>query len=385
MGAGSLAVLMLVRRFIPRLPRPIVAVVLASVAVKLFDLPVETIGTRFGGVPRTLPIPSLPHFSLAQARALIPEAASIGILTAIESLLSAVVGDGMTGGRHKSDCELVGQGIANIGSVLFGGIPATGAIARTVTNFKSGGRTPVAGMIHAVALLVILLVFAPYAGAVPLAALAAVLVIVAWNMAQIDHFRYLLRAPRGDMAVLLTTFGLTVLADLTVAVGVGMVLASFLFMKRMSEVSNISAITQEAAGGADELPENAGAGQPVDRKRVPRGVEVYEINGPYFFGVADRLKDTLNAVSRRPRVFILQMRSVPAIDGSGLHALEEFYDKCRRQGIVLLLAGVHARPLFALTKSGLIERVGVGNMFPNLETTLEHSRELVHRKPHGES
>lgn len=374
-GLGSLLVIVLFRRFIPRVPGAIVAVVLASAVVALLDLPVETIGSRFGDIPRTLPMPRLPNLEWSRIKELIPDATTIALLAAIESLLSAVVADGMTGHRHKADCELVAQGVANIGSVVFGGIPATGAIARTAANIKSGGKTPLAGMIHAVTLLLIMLLAAPWAKLIPLSTLAAILMVVAWNMSEIDHFRSILRAPRSDIAVLLTTFGLTVFADLTIAVGVGMVLASLLFMKRMSDVANISAITDELAA-EDEVDEGEPPDDPnaIARRTVPPHVEVYEINGPFFFGVADRLKDTLSAQERPPKVFILRMRRVPALDASGLHALEEFYHKCHRQGTRLLLSGVHAQPLIAFARAGFDRVIGEDNMFGNIDDALNAAR-----------
>ena len=374
-GAGSLALLIIIRKLAPRLPWGILAVIIGSLVVWVLRIPVETIGTRFGGIPRTLPSPHLPPFSFELAQQLMPEATTIAILAAIESLLSAVVADGMTGGRHKADTELVAQGVANIGAVIFGGIPATGAIARTTANVKSGGKTPVAGMIHALVLFLVMLLLAPLAKAIPLATLAAVLLVVAWNMSEIDHFRYVLRAPKSDMAVLLATFGLTVFTDLTIAVGVGMVLASMLFMKRMAEVSNISAITDELENGADVL--EAGDPNAISRRDVPPGVEVYEVNGPLFFGVADRLQDTLRGLEKPPKVFILRMRRVPAIDASGLHALEEFYKKCRNQGTTLILSGVHAQPLSAFMQVGFDKTVNRENMFGNIDNALNRARGLV--------
>jgi SulP family sulfate permease len=375
-GVGSLAALILLRRCAPRIPWGITAVVLGSLAVWLLAWPVETIGTRFGGIPRSLPAPHLPPIDLSMIRELIPEATTIAILAAIESLLSAVVADGMIGGRHRADCELVAQGAANIGSVLFGGIPATGAIARTAANVKSGGRTPVAGMIHALTLVGVMAVLAPLASAIPLATLSAVLLMVAWNMSEIDHFRYLLRAPKSDIAILLTTFGLTVFTDLTIAVGVGMVLASLLFMKRMAEVSNISAITREFADGDEDL---GAAKDPNDigKRLVPAGVEVYEINGPFFFGVADRLNDTLRGLERPPKVFILRMRRVPAMDATGLHALGEFHKKCQHQGTKLLLAGVHAQPLYVFISMGFDKMIGLENLFENIDGALNRARAIL--------
>ncbi len=380
-GFGSLAVIVLMRRFVPRVPGMIVAVVLASCAVSLLNLSdVATIGSKFGGIPRSLPTPHLPPLSFALIKELLPSALTIAMLAAIESLLSAVVSDGMTGFRHKSDCELVGQGIANIGSILFGGIPATGAIARTTANIKTGGRTPLAGMVHALTLLAIMMAAAPLAAKIPLATLAAVLVVVAWNMAEIDHFRYILRAPASDAAVLLATFGLTVFTDLTVAVGVGMVLASLLFMKRMADVSNISAITREFNDADEELGELKDPNSLV-RRELPPGVEFYEINGPLFFGVADRLKDTLRSLERPPKVFILRMRRVPAIDATGLHALVEFHEKCKRQGTVLLLSGVHAQPLVAFHRARFDEALGPDTMFANLDDSLDRAREILGLPP----
>jgi SulP family sulfate permease len=382
-GVGSLAVMMVLRKVWPRIPGAIVAVVLSAGLVWLLGWAtgaapaVQTIGTRFGGIPHSLPAPHMPQVSFALVKELIPSATTIAILCAIESLLSAVVSDGMTGYRHKSDQELVAQGLANIGSVFFFGLPATGAIARTVANIKAGGKTPVAGMLHAVFLLLFMLALAPLASMIPLAALAAVLLVVAWNISEIDHFRGLLRAPRSDVLVLLTTFGLTVFTDLTIAVGVGMVLASFLFMKSMADASNISSVTRELTNGDDEAEMMVGQlkdPSATAARRIPPGVEVYEIDGPFFFGVADRLKDTLNQFAKPPRVFILRMRRVPHIDATGLHALEEFHHKCRRQGIRLLLGGVHAQPLFEFARVGLDRTLGLENMFEDLDGALEAAR-----------
>jgi SulP family sulfate permease len=392
-GVGSLLVIILLRKLAPKVPGAIVVVVLAAVAVSVLGLDqgggVATIESRFGGIPRGLPTPVLPDFSqlsilgvLAKARDLIPEATTIALLAAIESLLCCVVADGMIGGRHKSNCELVAQGIGNIGSILFGGLPATGAIARTAANVKAGARTPLAGMIHSVFVLVVMLLLAPYAGKIPLATLAAVLVMVAYNMSELDHFRTLLRAPKSDIAVLLATFLLTVLTDLTVAVGFGMVMASLLFMKRMSEVTNIGNIADQ--GEEEEGRRDIGDisdPQSIARRDVPAGVEVYEINGPFFFGAADLLGDTLRSLERPPKVFILRMRRVPAVDATGLHALDEFHHKCRRQGTRLLLAGVHAQPIFAMQKYGLIEKFGEENLYGDIDSALNRARELLGLTP----
>jgi SulP family sulfate permease len=341
---------------------------------------VQTIGTRFGGIPSGLPVPHLPHFTFRMVQELAIPSMTIALLCAIESLLSAVVADGMTGYRHKSDTELVGQGFANIASAFCFGLPATGAIARTVANIKNGGLTPIAGILHAAFLLAFMLLAAKSASYIPLSALSAVLVVVAWNIAEVDHFRALMKAPRQDVAVLLVTFGLTVFFDLTLAVGVGMTLAAYLFMKRMSDVSNVSAITKEFGAASEEMEETISDlkdPESVSRADVPRGVEVYEIAGPFFFGVADRLKDTLNQFERPPRVFVLRMRKVPAIDATGLHALREFHGKCKRQGIRLLLSGVHAQPLFAIVQAGLDQEVGIENMFETLHDALVAARNVL--------
>jgi SulP family sulfate permease len=385
---GCILLMALMRRLVPWIPTYIVVVILATalVAVTGWDHShgVQTIESRFGGIPRSLPHFGLPHLnaSMGTLRQLIPSATTIALLAGIESLLSAVVADGMIGGRHKSNCELVAQGIANIGSVFFGGIPATGAIARTAANIKSGGRTPLAGLVHALTVLAVMLLLAPLAKRIPLAALAAILLMVAWGMSERDHFRTLFKAPRSDIAVLLTTFGLTVFADLTTAVGVGMVLASLLFMKRMSEVTGVGAIEAELIDQPDDLTGEADPNSLMKRD-VPAGVEVFEINGPFFFGVADRLKDVLRELERPPQVFILRMRRVPAIDASGMHALDEFYGKCKRQGTHLLLAGVHAQPMIALGKYGLLEKLGESNLFGNIDDALDRARQITGVAPHA--
>ncbi len=387
-GLGSLVVLALLRKYAPRVPSYIVAVLIATVIVAAFGLDerhgVQTIQSRFqsaaapSGIPQKLPsltLDPLKSLDWTHVRELIPSATTIALLAAIESLLCAVVADGMIGGRHKSNLELFAQGVANLGSVALGGIPATGAIARTAANVKAGGRTPVAGIVHAAVVLALMLLAAPYAGRIPLAALAAVLVMVAWNMSEREHFKHIFHAPRSDVAVLLTTFGLTVFADLTVAVGVGMVLAAMLFMRRMSEVTNIGLIRddledQEIIGG--EPDPNS-----VDRRDIPPHTEVYEINGPFFFGVAERLRDTLRGLAKPPRVLVLRMRRVSAIDASGMHALEEFHHKCHRQGTILLLSGVHAQPMFALARYGLLDKIGEENLFGNLDDALNRAREIL--------
>ncbi len=390
-GIGALLMLIALRRLAPRVPGAIIVVVAGAVLVSTLHLSakpgaggIETLGTRFGGIPSGLPAPHMPvklsswkDVSVAWNRAytLIPEATTIALLCAIESLLCAVVADGMIGGRHKSNCELVAQGIANIASIIFGGIPATGVIARTAANVKSGGRTPLAGMVHSATLLILMLLLAPYASQIPLAVLAAILIVVAWNMAEIDHFKSIFRA-RADRLVLLTTFGLTVLTDLTKGVGVGMVLAAFLFMKRMTDVTIVGGIRQEMEEKEDEFADLIDPNS-ITRRALPAHTEVYEINGPFFFGVADRLQDTLRGLERPPKVFILRMRRVPAVDATGMHALDEFQHKCRKQGTVLLLSGVHSQPIYAMTQYGLVDKIGMENMHANIDEALNHARQIV--------
>ena len=366
-GLGSLMALIVLRRFLPRLPGALIVVVLAGLIVTIFGIGTDTIGTRFGGIPRSLPAPHLPAFHPALIRELIPAALTIAILGSIESLLSAVVADGMTGRRHRSDTELVAQGVANVATSCFWGLPATGAIARTVANIRAGAISPVSGIVHAVTLLVVLLVAAPLAKAIPLASLSAVLLMVAWNMSEIDHFRWMLRSPRSDIIVLLATFGLTVLTDLTIAVMVGMVLASFLFMKRMADMSGVGSLGA-ADNGEDERP---------DLPMLPSGVEAYEVYGPLFFGSADRVRDTLAGLQRPPSVFILRLRHVLCIDATGLHALMELHEKCDRSGTRLVLSGVHTQPLMAMTKAGLDRLIGIDNMCGSIEEAIERAQSVL--------
>lgn len=363
-SAAALAILVLWPRVSHRVPAPFVALVTAMAMVPLLGLEVETIGTRFGAISAALPAPRLPAVGFAEIRELVAPAFTIAVLAAIESLLSAVVADGMIGGRHRSNMELVAQGVANVASPLFGGMPATGAIARTATNIKAGGRTPVAGITHALVLLVITVFFGRWASYIPLAALAAILVVVAYHMSEWRTFVSELSAPRSDVAVLLTTFLLTVVIDLTVAIQVGMVLAAFLFMLRMSEVTSVKALTRdEAEDGDGEL-----------RAEVPKGVEVYEIDGPFFFGAAEKFRETMGTVEGAPRVLVIVMAKVPAIDSTGIRALRAVLRRAKKDGTLLVLAGVHAQPMVALGRSDLLDEVGDENLCGDLAGALERGR-----------
>jgi len=349
-GAGSLVLILGLRKVAPRVPGFLVAVVVASMAVALLHLPVETIGSRFPHIPAGLPAPALPSISLAKFQAVLPSAFTIAFLAGIEALLSAVVADGMIGSRHRSNQELVGQGVANIASALFGGLPATGAIARTATNIRAGALTPVAGMLHALFLLLFILFATNLMAFVPMAALAAILFLVAWGMSEHKRFIGLLRMPNGDRAVLLLTFGLTVLVDLTMAIAVGVTLASLLFMMRMSETVQIDA-------GGDETPDDDDAEDIHQRDALPPGVEVFRIDGPVFFGIASELLDTLRRIGSRPKVIILRMRRVPLLDASGATTIADIFRQSTAAGTQIILSGVQRQPLAMLDRV----RLGRGN------------------------
>lgn len=354
-GLGSLLLLRVWPRISRRLPAPFVALVLATAATALLGLPVETIGDRFGALHFGFPRPHFPAMDEKTLVALVGPAITIALLGAIESLLSAVVADGMLGTRHRSNMELVAQGVANVVTPVFGGMPATGAIARTATNIKNGGRTPIAGIVHAVVLAGIALFAGGLASHIPLAALAAILVVVAYHMSEWRAFRAEIRtAPRSDSAVMVTTFLLTVIVDLTVGLAVGMVLASFLFMRRMAEVSNVQAITREV------LEQDTVADEVRQRWRglVPRGVEVYDVNGPFFFGAAESFSEILGQVSGRPKAIIVDLEGVPAMDSTGLRALTTLVTRRVREGVPVFLVGLQDQPRELIARSGLADLVG---------------------------
>src|SRR4051794_18971749 len=359
---GTLLILVVWPRISTKVPGPFVAMIVATAAVKLFHIPVETIGSRFGAVPSGFPPLHIPTVPLEHFKELISPSLTVALLAAIESLLSAVVADGMIGTRHKSNMELVVQGVANIASPIFGGIPATGAIARTATNIRTGGRTPVAGIVHALTLMLILVFAGQWAAKVPLASLAAILVLVAYHMSEWRSFAGLLRAPKSDLFVLIITFALTVFVDLTVAVQVGVVAASLLFMRRMAEVTNIEGVSGELndASAIDD-PDSITLGGRV----IPKGVEIYEVNGPFFFGAADKIREVVGEIEKPPRVLILRMRNAPAVDATGIHALEQLARKCRSQGTMLILSEVRDQPSSALARAKNFDA------FANRATTLD--------------
>lgn len=373
-GAGSLAVIILIRKLAPRIPAAVTAVALGAAAVWLFRLPVETIGSKYGALPGGFPAPVLPDLSLTTIRAVFPSALTIALLGAIESLLSAVVADGMTGDRHDAGTELAAQGLGNIAVSFFGGIPATGAIARTATNIKNGAQSPISALVHALVLLAFALFLSSAASAIPLAGLSAVLLVVAWDMSELPRFLAMRRAPKSDLAVMLTTFALTVAIDLTVAVQVGVLLAVFLFLRRISETSSVSSLREELEA---ERERDSGLSDLPVRLTVPAGCEIYEVDGPFYFGTADRLQDTLAELQKPPKVFILRMRNVPAMDATGLNALAAFAKRFKRQGTALILSGVREQPRKAMEGYGLLDEIGAPNLLDSIEDALARATELL--------
>ncbi|WP_334130334.1 SulP family inorganic anion transporter [Sneathiella sp.] len=337
LAAGTLALIIVLRTYAPKVPGFLVALIVGAGAATLLHLPVTTIGSQFGELPNFLPSPALPDIEWREIPGLLPSALTIAFLAGVESLLSAVVADGMTGRRHRSNCELVAQGVANMASGFFGGMPATGAIARTATSIKSSARSPVAGMLHAVFLLLIMLLFAPLAIYVPLACLAAVLVIVAWNMSEVERFRSLLRASLGEKLILLTTFLLTILVDLTVAIEVGVIMAALFFMYRMANVveiaTDISLIEEDRDDLTDPHREAYAPG-----RGVAKGIEVYDITGPFFFGTVSLLTDVLERINTKTEIIILRMGKVPMVDATGATALADFIRRSRAKGRIVILS-----------------------------------------------
>ncbi len=362
----------------PRIPGSLVAIIATTAAVQLLNIPVETIGSRFGAVPNTFPAPHLPNINWELCRQMFSPALTIALLAGIESLLSAVVADGMTERRHRSNMELVAQGVANLASPIFGGIPATGAIARTATNIKNGGRTPVAGIVHAVTLLLIMLFFGKWAALIPMATLAGILAIVAWNMSETHLFIKMFRGPKSDIMVLVSTFLLTVLVDLTVAIQVGVVLAALLFMRRMAEVTQVGYVTRMLNEDDEENPNDPLS---LSRRKVPAGVEVFEVSGPFFFGAADKFKNAIGEVEDKPRILILRMRHVLSLDATAVQALESVHARTRREQTTLILSGVHAQPLIVLERSGLLDKIGEDNVHGNIDDALNRARTLLGLPP----
>jgi len=368
-GLVSLLIILLWPKLTRRIPSPFVAIIAVTFVVQFFQIPVDTIETRFGAVPNSLPVPVFPTVTWPMVQQMFSPALTIAILAALESLLSAVVADGMMGTRHRSNMELIAQGFGNIVSVIFGGVPATGAIARTATNIKSGGKTPISAVIHSVFLLLVLLFIGKWAGLIPMATLAAVLVVVAYNMSEWREFTHLLKSPRGDVAVLLVTFLLTVFVELTVAIQVGILLAAFVFLQKMSKETQVNLITSNLQD-EDEFES-----RDISKIQIPPGVEVFEVYGSLFFGAVAQFRESIRVVGKKPKVIILRMRNVGTIDASGVHILEELVEEGRREGYILVLSAVSRSVYRVMRKSGLVETVGRGNFAGDIFRAIEISKQ----------
>ncbi|MEP7266608.1 MAG: SulP family inorganic anion transporter [Saprospiraceae bacterium] len=371
-GAFTIFAIIFMQKISIKVPGSLIAILSTTIIVQYFGLEVETIGTKFGNISINFPIPQLPHFNFTSIQKLIRPAFTIAILGGIESLLSAVVSDGMIGGNHKSNVELAGQGIANIASAIFGGIPATGAIARTMTNVKNGGRTPVAGIVHAFSLLLIMLVFGKWATLIPLSCLAGILIVVAYNMSEWRSVISIINTSKSEAAVLLTTLFFTIFFDLTIAIEIGMVLASFLFMRRMIQISNVNFIS-------NELKEEQSDQKAISKYIIPKGVEVFEINGPLFFGAAYKFKESIKLLSKTPKILIVRMRQVPVIDATGLHTLKEILVQTQHQGTKIILSGVLPSLYKELEKPNIIGLVGKTNVFEDIDEALIHANNLMNQ------
>ena len=366
---ASLAVILLLPRLTKRVPGSIVALLLGTIVTALFPLHIATIGTRFGGIPTGLPPFAFPHLRADLILPLLPSALTVALLAAVESLLSAVVADGMSGDKHNSNVELIAQGIANLTCPFFGGIPATGAIARTATNIRAGAKTPIAGMVHAFVLLLILLVAAPLARYIPLATLAAVLFVVAYNMGEWREIGTILRLSKADIAVWLVTFTLTVLADLTVAVEVGIVLAALLYIYRVSQTTSVSTVTNKYI--------EDGRAHVLQDKVVPPYVSILRIHGPFLFGTTDKLAEETADLNGLGQIVILRLRNMTAIDATGLHALESLAGQLKASGRTLLLCGARDQPAKLLEQSAFVEHIGLDNILPHVDAALGRARELA--------
>jgi SulP family sulfate permease len=373
LGLGTLAILIVLPRLTRRVPASIVAVLVCTAVSVYFRLPVETIGSRFGGIPRGLPPFAIPNFHAEHILPLIPAAFTVAMLAALESMLSAVVADGMTGDRHNSNVELVAQGFANIVSPLFGGIPATGAIARTATNIRAGARSPVSGMIHALTLLGVLVVAAPLASYIPLTTLAAVLFVVAYNMGEWNEIGGLLRLDFTAISVWLVTFSLTVFADLTVAVGVGLGLAALLYIRRVADTTTVSPVTEEYI--RDGLP------HVLQGRIVPPYVSLLRIHGPFLWGTTEKLVEATVNIAAFEAVVILRLRNMTAIDATGIHAIETFSKRLHESGRTLLLCGAMEQPSKLLSGTRFLDRLGRENIMPNVQAALDRAKEVYEAAP----
>lgn len=380
MALVSLVIIFLWPKINKKIPGSLIVIILATLVNLLINKTLgwqtDTIGSRYGAIPSSLPAPTLPAFNLNQIVDLFPTAISIAVLAAIESLLSAVVADGMIGSKHDSNTELIAQGIANIASPLFGGIPATGAIARTATNIKNGGRTPIAGIIHAITLLLIMLVLGRFVVYIPMAALAAVLVSVSWNMAGFPAIKGIFKGQKSDITVLLVTFVITIFIDLTVAIEVGLLFAAFFFIKKMIDVSEVREQRSSIVGGITTVnPINPDTAE--ESLEIPTGVLVYEIEGPLFFGTVQKFEQSVERAKIDYKVIILRMRNTIYLDAGGLRALEQLKEACDKKGVTIVLSGIHTQPYLLLQKTGMAKILGEENIYDHIDKALQRASNLT--------
>lgn len=385
-GLLSLSIILLWPKVNKVIPGSLVALIAATLIVTLFKLPVETIGSRFGNISGSIKLIDLSHLniSLKMMKGLANPAISIAFLASIESLLSAVVADGMIGKKHNSNMELIAQGVANIASVLFGGIPATGAIARTAANVKNGGRTPIAGIVHAITLLLVMMIFLPLAKLIPMTALSAILIVVAYNMSEWRAFKGLLKSTRSDVAVLFATFSLTVLFDLVIAIEVGMILAMFLFIRRMAESTTVSSMDEYyramAEDNEDEFDPKTMNKLRKFHEHLGSRVLLYEINGPLFFGAANTFLDVMNEIKDNSRILILNMKEVPIMDATAFNVLKRIDKRCRDKHILLLYADVNEQPMKIMTSTGYVEKIGDGRFYQNTDEAIRYANDIINKK-----
>ena len=368
-GLLTIAISILWSKKFKKIPGSLIALICTTIIVQLFNLPLETIGSQFGEVPNMLPTPQLPTINFNLIKELFPSALTLALLAGIESLLSAVVADGMIGTKHNSNVELIGQGIANIFSPIFGGIPATGAIARTATNIKNGGKTPFAGMIHAFTLLMIMIFLGKLAKLIPMATLAGILIIVSYNMSELKYFIKMRKAPKSDFVVLLITFLLTIFSDLTVAIQFGVIISSLLFMKRMSDVSNSNLLKKEFYETDEEFIATG-----ILDENIPKEIEIFEINGPFFFGASSLFRENLSRLQPKPRILILRMRNVPAIDATGMFSLEWIVQSSLKSNTQIIISGLNEQPYNAIKKIGLNNTIGEDFICNNINEAIKQAK-----------
>ena len=367
----TLMIIILWPKISKKIPGTLIAIIIVTLITMIFNLDVTTIGSQFGQLSSALPTLALPSISFKMVNELMLPALTIAILGSVESLLSAVVADGMIGASHRSNMELVAQGVANVFSGAFGGIPVTGAIARTAANVKNGGRTPVAGIVHALGLLIIMLLFMPYVKLVPMASLAAVLVIVAYNMGEWETFKTLLKAPKSDSTVFLVTFILTIFLDLVVAIGVGMVLASFLFMRKMADITEVKYILDD--------DEDKDANEFIENVKMPEHISIYEISGSFFFGAATKFVTAMREMGVPPRILIVKMSKVPFMDATAYHSLKILYDFCRKNHTKVIILKIQEQPLTMLKKYGFVEKMEEKNFCDTVEEAIERANVILNK------